>query len=206
MARQGCAGGADTPAVLGDCVSAAGWAAGLGSARDPDAQLSYGDQLSSAGRKPDSTAVWPASWRWAWRPIPALPLPAGDKALDGYSKKKYVCKLLFIFLLGHDIDFGHMEAVNLLSSNRYTEKQIVSVQRGTASPWGPWYLALALHLRLSGDFPRFKWELVVGHHVLGSHPRGRVGTLPPLSELVVTGKGTPPHPHCQRLLSSSSRL
>ena len=50
----------------------------------------------------------------------------GDKTLDGYQKKKYVCKLLFIFLLGHDIDFGHMEAVNLLSSNKYTEKQIVS--------------------------------------------------------------------------------
>lgn len=54
-------------------------------------------------------------------------LLVGDKALDGYSKKKYVCKLLFIFLLGHDIDFGHMEAVNLLSSNKYTEKQIVSM-------------------------------------------------------------------------------
>ena len=52
---------------------------------------------------------------------------SGDKTLDGYSKKKYVCKLLFIFLLGHDIDFGHMEAVNLLSSNKYTEKQIVSL-------------------------------------------------------------------------------
>lgn len=51
----------------------------------------------------------------------------GDKQLDGYQKKKYVCKLLFIFLLGHDIDFGHMEAVNLLSSNKYTEKQIVSI-------------------------------------------------------------------------------
>lgn len=50
----------------------------------------------------------------------------GDKTLDGYQKKKYVCKLLFIFLLGHDIDFGHMEAVNLLSSNKYSEKQIVS--------------------------------------------------------------------------------
>lgn len=49
----------------------------------------------------------------------------GDKTLDGYQKKKYVCKLLFIFLLGNDIDFGHMEAVNLLSSNKYTEKQIV---------------------------------------------------------------------------------
>ena len=52
---------------------------------------------------------------------------SGDKTLDGYQKKKYVCKLLFIFLLGHDIDFGHMEAVNLLSSNKYTEKQIVSI-------------------------------------------------------------------------------
>lgn len=51
----------------------------------------------------------------------------GDKQLDGYQKKKYVCKLLFIFLLGHDIDFGHMEAVNLLSSNKYTEKQIVCI-------------------------------------------------------------------------------
>ncbi|OQR79959.1 AP-2 complex subunit alpha-like [Tropilaelaps mercedesae] len=48
----------------------------------------------------------------------------GDKTLDGYQKKKYVCKLLFIFLLGHDIDFGHMEAVNLLASNKYSEKQI----------------------------------------------------------------------------------
>ena len=31
---------------------------------------------------------------------------------------------MFIFLLGHDIDFGQIEAVNLLSSNKYTEKQI----------------------------------------------------------------------------------
>lgn len=61
------------------------------------------------------------------QPVPFSFAWTGDKALDGYSKKKYVCKLLFIFLLGHDIDFGHMEAVNLLSSNKYTEKQIVSL-------------------------------------------------------------------------------
>ena len=53
-------------------------------------------------------------------------LQSGDR-LDGYQKKKYVCKLLFIFLLGNDIDFGHQEAVNLLSSVRFSEKQIVSV-------------------------------------------------------------------------------
>ena len=49
----------------------------------------------------------------------------GEK-LDGYQKKKYVCKLLFIFLLGIDIDFGYQEAVNLLSTLRFSEKQIVS--------------------------------------------------------------------------------
>ena len=56
----------------------------------------------------------------------------GDKTLDGYQKKKYVCKLLFIFLLGHDIDFGQIEAVNLLSSNKYTEKQIVRQENSLA--------------------------------------------------------------------------
>ncbi|OAF67313.1 AP-2 complex subunit alpha [Intoshia linei] len=48
----------------------------------------------------------------------------GDKVLDGYNKKKYVCKLVYIYLLGYDIDFGHMEAINLLSSIKYSEKQI----------------------------------------------------------------------------------
>ena len=51
---------------------------------------------------------------------------SGDR-LDGYQKKKYVCKLVFMFLLGNDIDFGYQEAVNLLSSSRFSEKQIVSI-------------------------------------------------------------------------------
>ncbi|KAF9285659.1 hypothetical protein BGZ68_003664 [Mortierella alpina] len=44
--------------------------------------------------------------------------------LSGYDKKKYVCKLLYMYILGWDIDFGHMEAVNLISSSKYSEKQI----------------------------------------------------------------------------------
>ncbi|CAJ0755381.1 8553_t:CDS:10 [Entrophospora sp. SA101] len=47
-----------------------------------------------------------------------------DGNLNGYQKKKYVCKLLYMYILGWDIDFGHMEAVNLISSNKYSEKQI----------------------------------------------------------------------------------
>lgn len=46
--------------------------------------------------------------------------------MSGYDKKKYVCKLLYMYILGWDIDFGHMEAVNLISSPKYSEKQIVS--------------------------------------------------------------------------------
>ncbi|GJJ72783.1 AP-2 complex subunit alpha [Entomortierella parvispora] len=47
-----------------------------------------------------------------------------EGSLSGYDKKKYVCKLLYMYILGWDIDFGHMEAVGLISSTKYSEKQI----------------------------------------------------------------------------------
>ncbi|TAQ85391.1 hypothetical protein B7494_g6280 [Chlorociboria aeruginascens] len=47
-----------------------------------------------------------------------------DGSLTGYHKKKYVCKLLYIYILGWNVDFGHLEAVNLISANKYSEKQI----------------------------------------------------------------------------------
>eukprot|EP00158_Paraphelidium_tribonemae_P007253 Partr_v1_DN28168_c0_g2_i2_m55082 putative Adaptor-related protein complex 2, alpha len=47
-----------------------------------------------------------------------------EGSLNSYQKKKYVCKLLYIYLLGNEIDFGHVEAVNLITANKYTEKQI----------------------------------------------------------------------------------
>lgn len=37
----------------------------------------------------------------------------------------YVCKLLYIYMLGYDLDFGYMEAVTLLSSTTFQEKTIV---------------------------------------------------------------------------------
>ncbi|KAF1986935.1 Adaptor protein complex AP-2 alpha subunit [Aulographum hederae CBS 113979] len=47
-----------------------------------------------------------------------------DGSLSGYHRKKYVCKLLYIYILGYDVDFGHLEAVNLVSAQKYSEKQI----------------------------------------------------------------------------------
>jgi hypothetical protein len=43
----------------------------------------------------------------------------------GYQLKKYLAKLLYMYILGYEIDFGHIQAVNLLSSPNYSEKQIV---------------------------------------------------------------------------------
>lgn len=48
-----------------------------------------------------------------------------DINLGGYQKKKYVAKLAFMFILGHDIDFGHSEAISLISCSTYSEKSIV---------------------------------------------------------------------------------
>lgn len=33
-------------------------------------------------------------------------------------------KLLYIYMLGYDVEFGHMEAVGLISSVKYGEKQV----------------------------------------------------------------------------------
>ncbi|CAL9752652.1 unnamed protein product [Musa acuminata subsp. burmannicoides] len=47
-----------------------------------------------------------------------------EKALTHYKKKKYVWKMLYIYMLGYDVDFGHMEAVSLISAPKYPEKQV----------------------------------------------------------------------------------
>lgn len=50
---------------------------------------------------------------------------ADHQHLSGYQRKKYICKLLYIYLLGHSkVEFGFMESIELLSSNVFSEKQI----------------------------------------------------------------------------------
>jgi len=41
-----------------------------------------------------------------------------------YDKKKYVWKLLYIHMLGYDVEFGHRQAADLLAAPRYAEKQV----------------------------------------------------------------------------------
>eukprot|EP00920_Eleutheroschizon_duboscqi_P016538 GHVT01039200.1.p1 GENE.GHVT01039200.1~~GHVT01039200.1.p1 ORF type:complete len:454 (+),score=129.09 GHVT01039200.1:1110-2471(+) len=46
----------------------------------------------------------------------------GRKRLSGYDRKKYVWKLVYCHMLGVQIDFGHMEIIHLISSEKYSEK------------------------------------------------------------------------------------
>ncbi|KAI8914415.1 adaptin N terminal region-domain-containing protein [Gorgonomyces haynaldii] len=47
-----------------------------------------------------------------------------DGNLNGYNKKKYVAKLLYMYILGFEVDIGHLEAVTLMQSIKFQEKQI----------------------------------------------------------------------------------
>lgn len=35
-----------------------------------------------------------------------------------YDKKKYVWKLLYIYMLGYDVEFGHKQAADLIPVNK----------------------------------------------------------------------------------------
>ncbi len=36
----------------------------------------------------------------------------------GYDRRKYVWKLLYIYMLGYDIDFGHKQAADLIPTSK----------------------------------------------------------------------------------------
>lgn len=45
-----------------------------------------------------------------------------NKGLPGYEKKKYIWKLMYMYILGYDVDFGHQEALNLINAGKFSEK------------------------------------------------------------------------------------
>ena len=47
---------------------------------------------------------------------------ASNKGLSGYQKKKYVWKLLYMHILGYEIDFGYFESANLINCPKFSEK------------------------------------------------------------------------------------
>jgi len=46
-----------------------------------------------------------------------------EKTPDWYQRRKYVSKLLYVHLLGYNLDFGHMPAIQLIGAQKFLEKQ-----------------------------------------------------------------------------------
>ncbi|KAK9806309.1 hypothetical protein WJX72_009579 [[Myrmecia] bisecta] len=49
---------------------------------------------------------------------------ASGNVVTEYDKKKYVWKLLYIYMLGYDVEFGHKQAADLIPAVKYAEKQV----------------------------------------------------------------------------------
>ena len=45
-----------------------------------------------------------------------------EKTPDGYQRRKYVTKLLYMYVMGYELDFGHVPAIGLLGASKYHEK------------------------------------------------------------------------------------
>jgi AP-2 complex subunit alpha len=47
---------------------------------------------------------------------------ANDRNMTGYHKKKYIWKLLYMYILGYEIDIGHQDAAFLINCPKFSEK------------------------------------------------------------------------------------
>ena len=112
-----------------------------------------------------------------------------------YDKKKYVWKLLYIFMLGYDVEFGHKQAADLIPANKYVSahdsvSQLVLALLSVStyqlpywagmlrSKWGTWPAPfclneVALRWSLPGlqcQFPR-RAKLMVHAHAVSAERR-----------------------------------
>lgn len=49
---------------------------------------------------------------------------SNSSSLTSYQRKKYVWKMCYIFMLGYEIDFGHVEFISLIGAQNYAEKSV----------------------------------------------------------------------------------
>lgn len=68
-----------------------------------------------------------------------------SQALTAYEKKKYVWKLLYIYMLGYEVEFGLVEATSLISASKYAEKQ--ARPSSTELPLSFWAGRIQLNLK-----------------------------------------------------------
>ncbi|MCD7464184.1 hypothetical protein HAX54_052256 [Datura stramonium] len=76
--------------------------------------------------------------------------------LTPYEKKKYVWKMLYIYMLGYDVDFGHMEAVSLISAPKYPRSSVRRRSACSSFPMPAYVLCKYLKQGLKGRNETFQ--------------------------------------------------
>eukprot|EP00970_Alexandrium_tamarense_P006803 scaffold1194_cov189-Alexandrium_tamarense.AAC.10 len=95
-----------------------------------------------------------------------LAADGSNPSLSSYQRKKYVWKLVYIHVLGYDVDFGHAEVLALVRSKKYSEKVVG-------------YVALSLLLRgsdpiMSTVIDTMKSDLTTAPGNVGKNSKGGV--------------------------------
>lgn len=88
-----------------------------------------------------------------------------------YDRKKYVWKLIYAFILGYNIDFGHSEAISLINQPKFSDKTTG-------------YIAIGIMLNEKSDFNLFyncietmKQDLVCGNEVFEALALSTLGNI-----------------------------
>ena len=113
---------------------------------------------------------------------------ATSSSLTSYQKKKYVWKMCYIFMLGYEIDFGHLEFIALLGSSKYTEKSVG-------------YMAVSMFLRPGDEM----MSLVINsmrNDIIGHLSFGKTLALAAVSNLGGNDLAEALSPEVQRLIST----
>ena len=75
--------------------------------------------------------------------------------LTGYGQRKYVWKMVYMQMLGYEVDFGAQEVVNLISSTKFSEKSVgylaVSILLANVKDLGPLLLNAIRSDLMQGD-------------------------------------------------------
>ncbi|KAL0221675.1 hypothetical protein RCL1_001529 [Eukaryota sp. TZLM3-RCL] len=73
-----------------------------------------------------------------------------SKKLSSYDRRKYVCKLMYMFILDYDVEWGLKEVINLIASPKFADKQIGYLAASLLFPNHP-SLLLSLFSSLKSD-------------------------------------------------------
>ncbi|KAL0231104.1 hypothetical protein GEMRC1_010509 [Eukaryota sp. GEM-RC1] len=60
-----------------------------------------------------------------------------SRKLSSYDRRKYVCKLMYMYILDYDVEWGLKEVINLMASTKYVDKQIGYLAAALLFPQNP---------------------------------------------------------------------